>query len=65
MPIGTALAIIITRWTFKVNKFEKLLQEISKKMDTLPKEKTELNDLIGQETAAQKNARLYRQSFNN
>lgn len=32
-----AITTVITRWVFKVNKFEALLKEISKKMDDLAK----------------------------
>ena len=61
--IALFIGALIAKWLFRVNTIVEKLEEISEKLDDLPKKPFEWNDIMPKETEAQKNARLYGPKF--
>jgi hypothetical protein len=50
---------LITRWIFKVNRAIGLLEEISEKIDALPKKSVEWDDIMPPEKNEEDSAKRY------
>ncbi len=54
-----AIQVLVTRWIFKVNRVIGLLEEISEKMDALPKKPVEWDDIMPPEKKEEDSAKRY------